>query len=146
MQMFNYFVLNDGRHLNLLPSYHPSSMQTMRDHSCVYPIYRATKAVCTPDEDDDKEWLQYWMLGGLLFMLTTWVNDSIESGSADTKWSGSLMFLFFWMYFPLTCGALLIYDKITAPLLGPRLKPLQRKMSNIITYVNQVGTIAHTIF
>ena len=24
----------------------------------VYPIYRATKAVCTPDEDDDKEWLQ----------------------------------------------------------------------------------------
>jgi hypothetical protein len=146
MQMFNYFVLNDGRHLNLLPSYHPSSMQTMRrDHSCVYPIYRATKAVCTPDEDDDKEWLQYWMLGGLLFMLTTWVGDSIESGSADTKWLGSLMFLFFWMYFPLTCGALLIYEKITAPLLGPRLKPLQRKMSNIITYVYQVGTIAHTI-
>ena len=24
----------------------------------VYPVYRATKAVCTPDEDDDKEWLQ----------------------------------------------------------------------------------------
>ena len=107
----------------------------MRDHSCVYPIYRAAKAVCTPDEDDDKEWLQYWMLGGLLFMLTTWVNDSIESGSADTKWSGSLMFLFVWMYFPLTCRALLIYDKITTPLLGPRLKPLHRKMSNIITYV-----------
>ena len=24
----------------------------------VYPIYRATKAVCTPEEHDDKEWLQ----------------------------------------------------------------------------------------
>ena len=23
----------------------------------VYPVYRATKAVCTPDEHDDKEWL-----------------------------------------------------------------------------------------
>ena len=40
---------------------------------CVYPVYRATKAVCTPDEGDDKEWLQYWMLGGVLFCLTTWM-------------------------------------------------------------------------
>ena len=27
----------------------------------MYPVYRATKAVCTPEEDDDKEWLQYWV-------------------------------------------------------------------------------------
>ena len=27
----------------------------------MYPVYRATKAVCSPDEDDDKEWLQYWV-------------------------------------------------------------------------------------
>ena len=40
---------------------------------CVYPVYRATKAVCTTDEGDDKEWLQYWMLGGVLFCLTTWM-------------------------------------------------------------------------
>ena len=29
----------------------------------VYPIYRATKAACTPFDGDDKEWLQFWMLG-----------------------------------------------------------------------------------
>jgi len=27
----------------------------------MYPVYRATKAVCTPEGDDDKEWLQYWV-------------------------------------------------------------------------------------
>jgi hypothetical protein len=92
MQMSKHFVLNDERHLNLLPSFSSLSMQTICGRSCIYPFYKATKAVCTPDEDDDKEWLQYWMLGGLLFMLTTWVDDSFESGPAHTKWLGCLIF------------------------------------------------------
>lgn len=104
----------------------------------VYPIYMATKAVCTPDEDDDKEWLQFWMLGGVLFMLTTWVDDVIDGEKADAVWLGSLLFTFFWLYFPLTCGALLVYDNITEPLLGPRLKPLQHQMSNFIVYLYQL--------
>jgi len=103
----------------------------------VYPVYRATKAVCTPDEDDDKEWLQYWTLGGALFMLTSWVDDAIQAKDADDIWLGSLLFCFFWLYFPLTCGASLCYDHITEPLLGPRLKPLQRNMNNFIIYIQQ---------
>ena len=105
---------------------------------CVYPIYRATKAVCTPDDKDDKEWLQYWMMGGLLFMLTTWVDDYIKKESVDTKWLGSLLFLFHWLYFPLTCGALLVYEKFTLPVLGPIVKPVQTKMNNIILSIYQV--------
>lgn len=105
---------------------------------CVYPIYRATKAVCTPDDKDDKEWLQYWMMGGLLFMLTTWVDDNIKKESVDTKWLGSLLFLFHWLYFPLTCGALLVYEKFTLPVLGPIVKPVQTKMNNIILSIYQV--------
>jgi hypothetical protein len=27
----------------------------------MFPVYRSMKAVCTPDEDDDKVWLQYWV-------------------------------------------------------------------------------------
>ncbi|KAL7486433.1 hypothetical protein ACHAW6_012028 [Cyclotella cf. meneghiniana] len=104
---------------------------------CVYPIYRATKAVCTPEENDDKEWLQFWMLGGVLFMLTTWVDDIINTEKANAVWLGSLLFIFFWLYFPLTCGALLVYDNITEPFLGPRLKPLQKQMSNFILAVYQ---------
>jgi len=104
---------------------------------CVYPIYRATKAICTPDDDDDKEWLQYWMIGGVLFMLTSWVDDAIPDDRGDQLFLGSLLFIFFWMYFPLTCGALVVYDNITEPLLGPRIKPLQRNMSNAILYITQ---------
>lgn len=110
---------------------------------CVYPIYRATKAVCTPDEDDDKEWLQYWMLGGVLFFLTTWVDDVIQADKTNAVWLGSLLFAFFWLYFPLTCGALLFYDHITEPVLGPRLRPLQRKMNNSIVYIYQ--TLANAV-
>lgn len=25
------------------------------------PVYESLRAVCTPEEDDDKAWLQYWM-------------------------------------------------------------------------------------
>ena len=110
----------------------------------VYPVYRATKAVCTPEESDDKEWLQYWMLGGVLFMVTTWVDKSMETGSkTSTVWLGSLIFASFWLYFPLTCGAALVYDKITEPLLGPKLKPLQKKMNNFIVYIYQ--TLANAV-
>ncbi|KAL9190202.1 hypothetical protein ACHAXT_007413 [Thalassiosira profunda] len=109
----------------------------------VYPIYRATKAVCTPDESDDKEWLQYWMLGGVLFTLTTWVDDVIGAEKANAVWLGSLLFVFFWLYFPLTCGALIVYDNVTEPFLGPRLRPLQKKMSNFIVYLYQ--TLANAV-
>ena len=78
------------------------------------------------------------MLGGVLFMLTTWVDDVINKDKTNVVWLGSLLFAFFWLYFPLTCGALLVYDKVTEPLLGPRLKSLQKKMSNAIQYIYQL--------
>lgn len=103
----------------------------------VYPIYRSTKAVCTPDEEDDKEWLQFWIAGGVLFVLTTWVTDVAEGEKANTVWLGTLLFVFYWLYFPLTRGSMLVYDHITEPYLGPRVKPLQRGMSNAIVYTQQ---------
>jgi hypothetical protein len=71
-------------------------------------------------------------------MLTTWVDDNIKKESVDTKWLGSLLFLFHWLYFPLTCGALLVYEKFTLPVLGPIVKPVQTKMNNIILSIYQV--------
>ena len=85
----------------------------------IYPIYRAVKACCTPYEGDDKEWLQFWVVGGILFMMTTWVDDAIDNEYVKGVWLGCLLFTFFWLYFPLTCGALLVYDGNTVPFLGP---------------------------
>lgn len=72
-------------------------------------------------------------------MLTTWISDSIDA----LWWLGGLAFAFVWLYFPLTQGALLVYDNITEPYLGPHLKPLQRKMSNFFVYVYQ--TLANAV-
>lgn len=71
-------------------------------------------------------------------MLTTWVDDVIQSDKANTVWLGSLLFIFIWLYFPLTCGALVVYENITEPFLGPRFKPLQAKMNNAILAIYQM--------
>lgn len=71
-------------------------------------------------------------------MITTFVDDIIQLQSVDTVWLGTLTFIFYWLYFPITCGALVVYEKFTVPVLGPRLKPLQRQMNNYIIYVQQL--------
>ncbi|KAL3809973.1 hypothetical protein ACHAXA_007749 [Cyclostephanos tholiformis] len=109
----------------------------------IYPIYRAVKACCTPYEGDDKEWLQFWVVGGILFMVTTWVDDAIENEYAKGVWLGCLLFTFFWLYFPLTCGAQLVYDGITEPLLGPRVQYVQNEITTFILYAQSVANALH---
>lgn len=102
----------------------------------VLPIYESIRAVCSPEEDDDKAWLQYWMVGGVLFMATTWVDD-VLGDTGDVYWDETICFLFFWLYFPKTDGAVLIYNHITEPYIAPRVRPLAAKMTNFISYLYQ---------
>ena len=160
---YKYIKSNDGKCIKIHVAYFASAIclvaflptsitkyvfteLTVSLVGAMYPVYRATRAVCSPEEDDDKEWLQYWMLGGVLFMITTWVDDVIKQTSVDTIWLGCLLFLFYWLYFPLTCGALVVYEKVTAPYLGPKLKPLQRQMSNFIIYLQQMLSNAFHLY
>jgi hypothetical protein len=100
------------------------------------PIYESIRAVCSPEEDDDKAWLQYWMVGGVLFMATTWVDD-VLGDTGDIYWDETMCFLFVWLYFPKTDGAVLLYDCITEPFIAPRVRPLAAKMTNVISYLYQ---------
>jgi hypothetical protein len=104
----------------------------------VLPIYESVRAICTPEEDDDKAWLQYWMVGGIIFMATGWVDDVIKSDTVNYYWHESIFFLFVWLYFPKTDGAALIYDCITEPYISPKIKPLAAKMTNFITELYQL--------
>ena len=70
----------------------------------VFPIYESLRAVCTPEEFDDKAWLQYWIVGGILFIMTEWVGDMM--GEKVVYWYGSLFFFFIWLFFPKTSGTL----------------------------------------
>ena len=84
------------------------------------------------------------MFGGVLFMTTTFVDDVIQQDIIDQFWLGSLLFTFYWLYFPLSCGAQVVYEKFTAPYLGPTLKPLQQQMSSSIIYLQQaLSNVTH---
>ena len=102
------------------------------------PIYESLRAVCTPPEDDDKLWLQYWMLGGLIFIGTTWVDDVIRSDVTTEYWYETMIFLFYWLYFPKTQGATLVYERITKPYLTPFFNMAFGKLNNFITYMYQL--------
>jgi receptor expression-enhancing protein 5/6 len=102
----------------------------------VFPIYESVRAVCTPEEDDDKKWLQYWMVGGVIFVLTEWVDNVIKSDRV-VYWYESMFFFFLWLFFPKTDGAALIYDFVTEPFLAPHIRPLAYKMTNWLTALYQ---------
>jgi hypothetical protein len=98
------------------------------------PIYESVRAVCTPGGSDDKAWLQYWEFGGVLFLSTTWVDHVLDD---NLYWDAFLTFGFVWLYFPLTDGAVLIYDKVTLPFVVPHVRPLAAKMDNLIAMLYQ---------
>mmetsp|Transcript_13252 Transcript_13252/g.32343 ORF Transcript_13252/g.32343 Transcript_13252/m.32343 type:complete len:439 (-) Transcript_13252:87-1403(-) len=129
----------------------------------VFPIWESVRAVCTPDENDDKLWLQYWLVGGILFMCTGWVDDVMlnaasasqdgygdddtvndnnngsgtSSGNSDAVvyWYEAMFTMFLWLYFPFTNGATLIYENITKPLLTPIATSASRQMNNYIVAI-----------
>jgi hypothetical protein len=110
----------------------------------VFPIYESIRAVCTPEEDDDQVWLQYWLVGGILFMLTGWVdnvlmsNDGSDDGlTATIVWYEAACFFFLWLYLPQTNGVTFVYDHFTYPILTPLAKPLATKLSDWIVYAYQ---------
>ena len=102
---------------------------------CALPVYESIRACCSAPEDDDKLWLQYWMLGGLIFMLTTWVDDIMKSETATEYWFENMIFLFYWLYFPKTQGAKLVYERLTKPYLSPLLEPVLGKVDDFLSYL-----------
>ena len=97
-----------------------------------FPVYESVRAVCTPQEDDDKEWLQYWMVAATSLLVTSstsWVTDLI---GYDELFKKASAFLFYWLYFPLTNGSLVIYENVTVKYIAPIVAPVQDKVDNLI--------------
>jgi len=108
-----------------------------------FPIYESIRAICTVSETDDKAWLQYWMVGGLVFILTAWVDD-IFSAKVDVYWHAFLFIFLLWLYFPKTDGAKLIYENLTKPYLAPKLRPYASKMDDMIQNLySMLMNVAH---
>jgi len=117
----------------------------------VFPIYESVLAVCTPDEEDDTDWLRYWTIGGVFFVFTEWVDNAVDSDVFDVRWYKFTVFLLFWLYYPRTSGAVLIDTHLTQKYLAPHLQPMQKSLSNIIdaivkSFVNAVHLYIIWIF
>lgn len=103
----------------------------------VFPIYESVRAVCSPDEEDDKIWLQYWLLGGVLFMATGWVGHVVDEFNVYLWYEITTIF-YVWLFYPLTDGAALIYERVTSPLVGPHIKQLNAKVNNFVQATYQL--------
>ncbi|CAJ1959353.1 unnamed protein product [Cylindrotheca closterium] len=103
----------------------------------VFPIYESVLAVCTPDEEDDTDWLRYWTLGGMFFVFTEWVDNAVDNDVADVYWYKFTCFVYFWLYFPRTSGAVIIDERFTQKYLATRFKPLASSMSKMLDAIVQ---------
>lgn len=111
---------------------------TMTLVATVFPIYESLKAICTPEDDDDKKWLQYWIAGGIIFMGMSLLDGLIKPDNV-IYWYEIMTFFFIWLFLPKLNGCALIYDHITVPYLAPNVKPLAAKMNNWIAYIYQTA-------
>ena len=84
-------------------------------------------------EDDDTDWLRFWTIGGIFFVLTEWVDNVLPSAEADVIWYKIATFFTFWLYYPRTNGSLFIDEFVTQKYLAPKLRPVQAKISNLIS-------------
>jgi len=118
---------------------------TVRVIGCVYPLYESIRAVCTPDEEDDKVWLQYWISQGIVFYAAEWIEDFAETNTTLYIYFFHFEFLFFlWLLLPYTDGAALIFEKITKPYLAPALEPITKRFDGWINMlVNTVISASH---
>mmetsp|Transcript_117294 Transcript_117294/g.175154 ORF Transcript_117294/g.175154 Transcript_117294/m.175154 type:complete len:336 (+) Transcript_117294:169-1176(+) len=107
----------------------------------IVPVYESIVAVCTPGEEDDSAWLQFWIASGTLSYCTEWIDEVREHfPSGGEHWYEIEFFVTLWMLLPFTDGAALIYDLVTEPYIAPVAQKIKDKVegwiSVILTMVN----------
>jgi len=90
------------------------------------PVYESIVAVCTFGEQDDNEWLTFWIVNGF-FTYSTEFMDTIADHSqfvAD-HWYELEFFIALWLLLPWTDGCTVIYDHLLVKFVLPILSKFQ---------------------
>eukprot|EP01097_Dermamoeba_algensis_P001506 TRINITY_DN1566_c0_g1_i1.p1 TRINITY_DN1566_c0_g1~~TRINITY_DN1566_c0_g1_i1.p1 ORF type:complete len:201 (-),score=39.46 TRINITY_DN1566_c0_g1_i1:111-668(-) len=101
----------------------------------LWPAYASFKAIETPEEGDDKQWLTYWIVFAAF--------SFVESFGDYVLWVlpfynlAKITFLF-WAFHPKWKGSLYIYDNY----LGPFLRKYE---AHVDTALSQVGKVASKV-
>lgn len=111
----------------------------------VVPVYESVLAISTPELDDDKLWLQYWISQGIIFYSSEWILDLASEESSVYLYFVHFTFLFFlWLQLPYTDGAALIFDKITKPIVAPLIMPLTENLGSWMNaLISSAVSISH---
>ena len=81
----------------------------------LYPAVHSIRAIESPEEDDDKVWLTYWMVFGVLNVLETFVPFIFWF---IPYWGWLRLVLFVWLLTPQFKGAETVYNTAVKPLLA----------------------------
>ena len=80
----------------------------------LYPAVFSIRAIESPQVDDDKQWLTYWMVYGVLQVLETFFGFIFW---IIPYWDWIKLGFFIWLLLPNFKGAELIYYSVIAPLM-----------------------------
>jgi TB2/DP1, HVA22 family len=113
----------------------------------VLPVYSSIVAVCTPGEQDDSAWLQYWIASGAFNYATEFV-DEIKHvfPNGGEHWYEFELFVTLWLMLPFTDGAALMYDYITVPYIAPTAKKIKSKVEGWISVILTVVNTSYLSF
>ena len=80
----------------------------------LYPSLKSIRAIQTPEGDDDKTWLTYWMVFGSFTALETYVGFLLQ---LIPYWHAIRFLFFIWLLFPYFNGAHVMYTSVMRPML-----------------------------
>lgn len=78
----------------------------------IYPAYKSFKALQTEGSYDDRRWLTYWIIFGLLFGFETSIGFLLR---LIPLWPSVRIGFLVYILIPSTHGAELVYDKVISP-------------------------------
>ena len=95
----------------------------------LYPAVHSIRAIESPDEDDDKIWLTYWMIFGLFTVAETFLGFVFYF---IPYWDWLRLTLFIWLLLPNFNGSKVLYESVIRKLLTEN-KDLIEKWINMTT-------------
>jgi len=103
----------------------------------IIPCYKSVVAVATPDEEDDKALLQYWIVSSIIQYCSPGAIHMFDKLSTKIDyvelWFGFEFFFFLWLFLPWTDGAVLIHKNIGDPYIRPILEPITKLLDSWIS-------------
>lgn len=81
----------------------------------LYPAVHSIRAIESPDEEDDKIWLTYWMVFGLFTVAETFLGFVFYF---IPYWDWIRLAIFIWLLLPNFNGAKILYDGVIRNLLN----------------------------